>query len=232
MVVAVATNRLADGIERIARTADHGVDAQVELAVVGHRQVNLGFGEIDARIVHARDALGEQGVVGGPKRGTNVVLAGLRHVHLDEVHRQVDQDARRPAILVADDLAADRIRGVVVDTGERHGGAVGPARVAVGAAQPDRPVGDHRIDIARARERIARPQDLVPAAPDDPGRRGLGLGVCGDARHGRIEARRAVEIQRVLQVAVAVDVSMRVDQSGQDGLPVAIDVFRTGVLFE
>ena len=75
----------------------------------------------------------------------------------DESHCIVDEDSGCPAVGIAHDLPADRVRCIRVDPRNFHCGTVGPCGMAVDTAHPDRPVGNHGVDILRTREFTLRP---------------------------------------------------------------------------
>ena len=89
------------------------------------------------------------------------VLIGWRrswNFRLHQAHRGVDEQA-------VFDPAPGRSLGIERETYGLHGGAVSNGRMTVDAAQPDRPVADHNIDIGGCREALVGPQLLIPAAP-------------------------------------------------------------------
>jgi hypothetical protein len=54
--------------------------------------------------------------------------------------------------------------------------------MAVDAFEPDRPVGDNRVEIGRGREAAQSPFFLIPPAPDDPRQFGVFVGIFLDRR--------------------------------------------------
>src|SRR3546814_6413067 len=71
-----------------------------------------------------------------------------------------------------------------------HRGAVGPAGVSVHAIEPDRAIGESRVQVGGRRETLVGPVVLVPAVAEQPGAFGQRLLVLAQSRdHFGIVAR-------------------------------------------
>ncbi len=232
MIVAVSPNRFGKGIEVCARVAQHRIDAHAEFAVVGHRHVDLGLGHVDAGVVNARNAEREHFRHRLAVSGSNLVLGGLRHMSVDEVHGLVDEHPGRIAVRIAQDLAPHRVGCVIVDTGNLQRPGVGPAGVAVDPAHPDRTITDDGVDVGGRRECLDRPEYLVPAAAEQPALTAVVLCVCGDLGNSGIQTGCAGEVQARLEETEPIDVRMRVGQSGEQRPAVAIYTEGLRVLIE
>jgi len=66
------------------------------------------------------------------------------------------------------DHAARRVLGVAVDAGQAEGGAGNPHRVAVLAAQVDRPAAARLVEVLAGREGGVGPEVVVPAGAENP----------------------------------------------------------------
>ena len=130
-IIALATQWFTDCIEDIACAAEHCVDAHVEFVHISHRQINLDVGEVDTGVVDARDSLRDETVDRRLYGSTIIVLVRFRNVAGDQGHGFVDQYTRCVTALVADDLAADRVRRVVVDACNAQRRRIRPAGMPV-----------------------------------------------------------------------------------------------------
>ncbi len=101
------------------------------------------------------------------------------HVVVDPVGRALVQGAGGLAVRAALDPAVVRIRGVPVDPGRLQRAGVHPGPVHVAVEQEHRAVGDDRVQVLLARC-AAREVLHGPAAAEDPGLLGVGVGVGGD----------------------------------------------------
>ena len=113
--------------------------------------------------------------------------------------------------------------GLGGDAGLAHRRAIGPARMAVDALEPDRPVADDGVEIGGGREAAEAPALLVPAAADDPARRRVGGGISGDALLRLGERVGVGEVERERAHAEAHDVAVGVDQARDQGPAAAVE---------
>ena len=125
---------------------------------------------------------------------------------------------------VSVNLAADRIRGVVVDAGDLQCLSISPAGMAVDTPQVHRTVRNDRIDMGGGREFPDRPQYLVPATTLDPAGARVGFGVVCNALNCVFDARRPGEVELYSQESLTRDMSVRIDKPGQYELSAAVDL--------
>ncbi|MNS56260.1 hypothetical protein D3C72_891140 [compost metagenome] len=146
---------------------------------------------------------------------------GLGHERIDQSHGPVDQQAGGPAVGVLEDLAARGGGRLRRDPGGGQGGAGGRDRVAVGTAQQDHPTGGGGVQIGGGQEALLGPTGLDPAAPDDDALR-VGLGPVAEPRHRLDDRGRALQVQRHLAPADAVQMGVAVGEAGEEGGPLQV----------
>ena len=128
------------------------------------------------------------------------------------------------------DLAADRVRRVIIDAGEFECFAVSPSCMAIDSAQPNGAVGYDLVNRCSSRKFFHGPQNLVPAAALDPAGARVGFVVGGNPGDGFFETFRARYVQLYVQEALARYVAVSIDQAGQHVEPLAIDSICVRVL--
>ena len=224
VVVAIGRNRFANGVEIFASPHHHGVNTHVHLLVIRHRHIGFGFRDIDPGIVHAGQAKRGQLSERCQKRLPVVFLCRRRDLAENQIHRLVDQRARRMPVGITDNLAAERIRRVVINAGDRQRFAVRPAGVAVNTPQPYRAVGNDGIDAGCRRELLYRPEHLVPAAALDPGGARIRFVVGSNTFNCVFDARRPGEVQLYIQESLIRNMRVRINKSGQHEPAAAVDL--------
>ena len=214
-VVSIGMNRFADRVEILTGPLNHGVNTHVHFLVVHHRHISSGFHDIDSGIVHACQAKRRQ-LSERCQKSLAVILPGWwRYLAGNQTHRLVDQRSRRAPFGITNNLAAERIRCVVVNAGDCQRLAVCPTGVAVNAPQPYRAVRYDRIYVGCRREFPDRPEHLVPAAALDPAGAGIRPGVQSNPLDRVFDARRPGEVQLYSQESLIGHMCVRVNQSGQ-----------------
>ena len=91
----------------------HAVDPDLELALAVELAVDVGGAPRDAGVVDAGQARAEGHLLGREQPAADVELGRSRHRAADQAHGAVDEDAGRPSVLVADDLAVRGADGFV-----------------------------------------------------------------------------------------------------------------------
>ena len=169
-----------------------------------------------------------------PRERLRVVrLVGLGNGVHHEFLCRVDEDARRPPLVVPDHGAALGRRGrgrVRVDAGGAERGRVRPGGVPVDAAEPDGPVGERGVEVLTRREgAVAAPVVLVPPAAHDPRalRHVLGEGHQPLDDLGRRGGPHEVGLEE--RLAEAHEVGVRVDQAGDDRPPAEVEAGPVGI---
>src|SRR6202040_3381609 len=113
-------------------------------------------------------AKGGELVEGPPHRVIELRFAGMRHQHVDQVHRRLPQDAGRLAALVAIDDASRWVRGGAIDGGELERGARDPRRVTILASQVRGTSAGSLVEVKAGWKGLVGPRVVVPAGSDDP----------------------------------------------------------------
>ena len=67
---------------------------------------------------------------------------------------------------------------------------------------------------SRRREFLNRPNDVIPAAPQNPSCRRVRLGVGVNARDSVLDARAPHQVETVIQISQAEDMAMGIRQAG------------------
>jgi hypothetical protein len=190
------------------------------------RAVQLVLGRADAGVVRAGEADAGHPLQRLIQHRAAFLLGRLRQDFFHQPLGGIDQHAGRVAVGVAHDLAAGRIRGLVGDAGQRQRAGVGPAGVAVDALEPGRAIGDDAVEFLRGREAAQLPVLLVPAAPAHPRAARVRARVGLDPLQGLRQRGGAGQVELGQHLAQAEHVAVGVDQAGQHGAAMHVDVAR------
>ncbi len=160
---------LAEVVQRFACPTDHRVEPDRELPGVGSGAVERDRREVDARFVDAGQPVARRLSECPLHLNLPLHIRRPRREVVDEEHRGIDEDARRPPVGVADDAAAVGVGHRVEAIHERERGRIRPRSVPIDAADPHGPVGERGVEVGGGGERaVAAPIVLVPAAPRHP----------------------------------------------------------------
>ena len=149
--------------------------------------------------------------------------AQLRDVRCDQIHGVVHKGACRTTFCIANDLAPIGVHGGSIHAGQCHGSRVGPAGMAIDTAQPHGRIAEVFIQTGCRGEFIAVPQHLIPAAALNPFQIAIGLLESANALHRFLLGLRACEVHAQQAQSITEDVTMGVDQAGNECLAFTVD---------
>src|SRR5215471_16745776 len=86
----------------------------------------------------------------------------------NERHRIIDEDARRLAFRIPENLSATGVLRIARDAGQFERNGIHPNSMAIDARQQRRTIEYSRIELHRTWKLLIRPQHLVPATAENP----------------------------------------------------------------
>ena len=118
----------------------------------------------DRHIVQARPAARGVNIISGGDKARHVFNGRRSEEAPDEVHRVINQHARRLSSVCIEDFAPCRRLGGRRDVRSVQRSCIGDSGMTICTGEHDRNVGDHLINIRRHRETAFRPVGLNPSS--------------------------------------------------------------------
>ena len=204
----------------------HGIDARHQVAARFYAAIRIkghpALIRILQHVVHGRDAVRRHVLHRGSQIALELPFRRRRDRLLHKLHGVVLQDARRPAVIVTDDLAPGDVRRIRIDTRLLQCERIRERHVSVEAEYPQRVLGGDSVDPVAARQ-LAAPERVIPGAAEDPLPRFDGLRKCLDAS-GELRGRLCIpQLHRRDGCAAGEEVYMRVDEPRQQHAAVRLD---------
>ena len=200
-----------------------GDDPDAQRAQIPGAAIGLPVLDRSAHVADGGEAMFDK-VLLRPGEG-DIAVFGARRGHLaaDQCGGIVDEHAGRLAIGGAFDPSARRGLGRGGDAGRGKRGGVAPAGMIVDAFEPDRAVGDHRVEFGGGRKPPEPPGFLVPAASQDPWPVGIVARISCDLLQRFGERTGVRKVEREQTETDCHDVGMRVDQPRHQHFAFGID---------